>query len=770
MDPTFENDIRQKLRNSHGVRVLPPHASPHTHRPSHGVSPQALQPHPGQTHPGPTQYPLNVSQPAQQHSTPQQQPSFRRLTQQQRRNQHNQQAPPQANRNGSQARPPPHTNQRGPIDPNSFHRGGNVAGYYQQPQGPPPQLYNRAPSQPTYHNMHMAQSQHLSNLASIEVARVAMTDVERDEKEAFRLTLQNVVHDVCNENLERLPIVSLQSFGSFRSGFANAGSDMDLVIVLPDGAPHNANLGLMEDDLPRALEKQLLQLGYGARLLTRTRVPIIKICEKPSESLLSKLSAEREKWDFLPNEKKYPHLHENDGEEEGGPDHIGPAVVGAEEPLQIADPGVPNTAKETAIEDKRPIPPLEAMSELSLYDNQIPTIAPAEATAQLPVDDTKVPVPVVQKAGSQQPRRDRTFTRERNAGPLDFPKQGVGIQCDINFFNPLGLHNTQLLRCYALCDPRVTPMILFIKSWAKQRKINSSYSGTLSSYGYVLMVLHYLVNIAHPAILPNLQGTWRPAGSYSPPGADRTECDTWTVDFWRNEDEIKQALQTGQMSTNTAPLGSLLAGFFDYYSSMGNGPKFHWMQNVLSLRSKGGILSKEAKGWVKAKTEEGEGKRVQHRYLFCIEDPFELDHNVARTVTHLGIVAIRDEFRRAKRILVAVGQGSVSLDGGLFDELVEATAAPAVDSEWKVNDQDSEAKVQTFTAADVQAAGRQRFPAPPNMSRTAPGARSLAAAKRLDIQDDNAFPTLSAGPDPKNLPKPRPARGGKTDQQPTTSV
>lgn len=47
---------------------------------------------------------------------------------------------------------------------------------------------------------------------------------------------------------------------------------------------------------------------------------------------------------------------------------------------------------------------------------------------------------------------------------------------------------------------------------------------------------------------------------------------------------------------------------------------------------------------------------MRQRYLFAIEDPFELDHNVARTVNHNGIVAIRDEFRRAWRIITAIGR------------------------------------------------------------------------------------------------------------------
>ena len=79
---------------------------------------------------------------------------------------------------------------------------------------------------------------------------------------------------------------------------------------------------------------------------------------------------------------------------------------------------------------------------------------------------------------------------------------------------------------------------------------------------------------------------------------------------------------------------------------------------------------KQEKGWTSAKTTIAAGKEVRHRYLFSIEDPFELDHNVARTVTHNGIVAIRDEFRRAWRILSAVGR-NMQAEGGIFDEVIE---------------------------------------------------------------------------------------------------
>jgi len=279
--------------------------------------------------------------------------------------------------------------------------------------------------------------------------------------------------------------------------------------------------------------------------------------------------------------------------------------------------------------------------------------------------------------------------RDSYRDPLEFPKTGAGVQCDVNFSAHLALHNTALLRCYSYTDPRVKPLVLFVKHWAKVRGINSPYRGSLSSYGYVLMVLHYLVNVVQPFVCPNLQLLAPPDDPNMPP--DHYVCKGYNVRFWRDEETIKRLAAQGQLNQNTQPVGQLLRGFFEYYAHPGATSSypgvrgFDWSRDVLSLRTPGGILKKEQKGWTGAKSVKevktvaappGTGpsaakqnlvhglpamqevKEVRHRYLFAIEDPFETEHNVARTVTHTGIVAIRDEFRRAWRIIRSIpGEG-----------------------------------------------------------------------------------------------------------------
>ncbi|ORY14315.1 hypothetical protein BCR34DRAFT_672603 [Clohesyomyces aquaticus] len=491
------------------------------------------------------------------------------------------------------------------------------------------------------------QVNYLDHLASQEIPKVEITMNELQEKEDFRVRLETI----CKKAVEKdyagdLATLSLVGFGSLASGFATPGSDMDLAIVATWKNPPVTRVE-MDPEIPRLLEKAVLESKLGARLLTRTRVPILKICQHPTDELYNALFEEREKWDQLPEEEKYP-----------SPEPMPPS-----NPLTELDANfkAPERKDQGSQASKNASVDISALSKTQANDLKSPRSNKEGSAAQDANNET-----TGKQEGKKHPH-EKPWAREKVLGPLDFPKSGVGIQCDINFSNPLGLHNTHLLRCYSLCDPRVRPMVLFVKAWAKRRKINSSYSGTLSSYGWVLMVLHYLVNIANPPVCPNLQLAWRPPPNLSLAELERlmqeTNVASYAVRFWRNEAEIISAAQSRQLTRNTASIGTLLRGFFHYYASPSQGyvygprpPSFYWTHEVLSLRTQYGIRSKQEKGWTGAKTVIMAGKEIRHRYLFAIEDPFELDHNVARTVTHNGIVAIRDEFRRAWRIVSAVGK------------------------------------------------------------------------------------------------------------------
>ena len=58
--------------------------------------------------------------------------------------------------------------------------------------------------------------------------------------------------------------------------------------------------------------------------------------------------------------------------------------------------------------------------------------------------------------------------------------------------------------CVCVCnvvDWRLSPLVQFVKHWAKVQGINDASQGTVSSYSLVLMVVHYLQCKLHVSIL-----------------------------------------------------------------------------------------------------------------------------------------------------------------------------------------------------------------------------------------------------------------------------
>lgn len=414
-----------------------------------------------------------------------------------------------------------------------------------------------------------------------------LTVTELQEKEAFRKrlekTVQELIEDYAKDHVTVNPkSVRLKCYGSLASGFAVPGSDMDLLLMFPkDQGP----VGPIEIESRRMIEKALLDLGHGARLLTKTRVPILRVCQRPSPELLTNLKLERQKWEEETRQEQ-------------------------KERLLLASGLDPNRLP----------------SEITDEQSDAATVTFAE----LDTEPFIVPLP----ASPGRVHANLEYTAD------------VGIQCDINFSNYVAVYNTTLLRCYCKCDRRVRPMVLFVKGWSKARKINTPYHGTLSSYGYVMMVLHYLMNIAQPPVIPNLQHLAKDADAWD----NRTNIELfegYDVRFIKDEAMLEARAQAGQMTPNGEGLGSLLRGFFRYYT---DGRGFHWVNDVISIRTQGGLLTKKSKDWTEAKRA-GKDNSIRLRYLFAIEDPFESDHNIGRTVGHSGIVAIRDEFRRAWNIM-----------------------------------------------------------------------------------------------------------------------
>ncbi|KAG2309685.1 hypothetical protein Bca52824_029433 [Brassica carinata] len=198
----------------------------------------------------------------------------------------------------------------------------------------------------------------------------------------------------------------------------------------------------------------------------------------------------------------------------------------------------------------------------------------------------------------------------------------TGISCDICINNLLAVVNTKLLRDYSQIDGRLRQLAFIVKHWAKSRRVNETYQGTLSSYAYVLMCIHYLQQRS-PPILPCLQ-EMEPTYSVR---VDNIRCAYF--------DNVERLSTFG--SSNRETIAELVWGFFNYWAY-----GHDYANTVVSVRT-GSILGKREKDWT---------RRVGNdRHLICIEDPFETSHDLGRVVDKFSIRVLREEFERAAKVM-----------------------------------------------------------------------------------------------------------------------
>ena len=212
---------------------------------------------------------------------------------------------------------------------------------------------------------------------------------------------------------------------------------------------------------------------------------------------------------------------------------------------------------------------------------------------------------------------------------VKFTDPETGYSCDICINNTLALQNTKLLAHYSKIDPRLKKLACVIKYWAKRRQINAPFAGTLSSYAYVLLIIHFLQRRDSP-ILPCLQ-----LGIENIP---KVEVEGYDCTFQSNN------LNTHRIngSKNKQSLGKLVIDFFKFY-----GLEFDYVNCVISVRT-AGFFTKEVKDWKKP-------KHARESCFLGLEDPFEVTHNLGRVVDKRGIEIIRNEFERAFIILARKG-------------------------------------------------------------------------------------------------------------------
>uniref|UniRef100_H3CAS4 Terminal uridylyl transferase 4 n=1 Tax=Tetraodon nigroviridis TaxID=99883 RepID=H3CAS4_TETNG len=222
-----------------------------------------------------------------------------------------------------------------------------------------------------------------------------------------------------------------------------------------------------------------------------------------------------------------------------------------------------------------------------------------------------------------------------------------GLLCKVTAGNDVACLTTNHLAALAKLEPRLVPLVLAFRHWARLCHIDCQAEGGIPSYSFALMVIFFLQQRKEP-ILPvylghwmegfevkhvdeyHLTGIWldmfvkwerRPPSSTD--GRAGRAAARWSSALFF---PVKSQLTFGE--SRGASLGQLWLELLRFYTL-----EFALEEHIISIRLKE-LLSRETKHWP--------------RRTLAIEDPFALKRNVARSLnSQMVFEYIQERFRTA---------------------------------------------------------------------------------------------------------------------------
>ena len=221
---------------------------------------------------------------------------------------------------------------------------------------------------------------------------------------------------------------------------------------------------------------------------------------------------------------------------------------------------------------------------------------------------------------------------------IKFQHTGTGLHCDLSFKNRMGVLNSNFILAVTNSEPRFQPLFTTLKYLLKQQNLMGGRRDRLTSYSLTLMLIFYLQAMENPLLPPmaKILNLKDPDLSHSING--------WIFSF---DVEKLEAMASG----NKMDLENLLTGFFKFYSTFYYEfiicPFFgtELTRDTLINKKFGGIdakleltYPKPAKHFKWCFDETGVFKRgLQVNCPLVVQDPFELNHNVTKSVDGLTV-------------------------------------------------------------------------------------------------------------------------------------
>uniref|UniRef100_A0A6A7FM67 Terminal uridylyltransferase 4-like isoform X1 n=1 Tax=Hirondellea gigas TaxID=1518452 RepID=A0A6A7FM67_9CRUS len=230
----------------------------------------------------------------------------------------------------------------------------------------------------------------------------------------------------------------------------------------------------------------------------------------------------------------------------------------------------------------------------------------------------------------------------------------TSLEGDLSLYNTLALHNTKLLWTYSVIDPRVKVLGYGLKYFAKRCDIGDASRGSLSSYAFTLLLIHFLQQV-QPPVVPVLQKLYN---KDNPP--TEVQVEGWNAWFYSDLKNMYKAWPGYRK--NKKSVGELWIEMFCYYTE-----KFNFDDNVVTIRQEEPLLRLE---------------KLWNNRSIAIEDPFDLNHNLGGALSRKMNTFIMKAFINGRHMYGGLNKLPIELDKAvefLFDPKQLTAGAPPND-------------------------------------------------------------------------------------------
>eukprot|EP00532_Pseudo-nitzschia_australis_P003489 CAMPEP_0168186530 /NCGR_PEP_ID=MMETSP0139_2-20121125/14490_1 /TAXON_ID=44445 /ORGANISM="Pseudo-nitzschia australis, Strain 10249 10 AB" /LENGTH=1085 /DNA_ID=CAMNT_0008108561 /DNA_START=23 /DNA_END=3281 /DNA_ORIENTATION=- len=233
------------------------------------------------------------------------------------------------------------------------------------------------------------------------------------------------------------------------------------------------------------------------------------------------------------------------------------------------------------------------------------------------------------------------------------------LHFDICLLNDIAVANSGLIKEYSDVDIRVKSLMITVKRWTKDKRINSAQDNTLSSYAWMNLVVYYLQciefvpNLQCPVLMKKCNYQQREDG----PGDNINNLDTAYLKWFGQVEKVWK--RSSKIDEAYGSVSMLLYGFFRFYSL-----EFPTHLYMVSIKRGGAVRL--------PKTMFPDRTSIH----LCIEDPFEtydshFPHDLGTHADEKGSIFIskclRDSAEYLRQILFT-GEAKYD-DGNLCDNI-----------------------------------------------------------------------------------------------------